>query len=682
MALGRRNDATDNRSSSEGSEEGERTDTSDDYSDQDSYELGNHNARPTSTQSPSSEESETTVSLNEEAEQEGIDKEAHLVNLNKFLHKGDWTLVKYLLELHPEALTKKLSLYGDRALHIAAISGHVKIVEELVNMISKKDLLLKNNFGETALSIAAGGGIVKIAKPLVRKNFSLLRVTNIPGLIPVVVAAKFGHIEMVRYLYCMTPEKELDPKRGKQGVKLLTTCIVAQIYDVALDLVQKFPDLAITVLKEPPGGTLNTLATRHTAFPSGTHLSFWQRWIYLCIPIRSHGAPNCSDIEAYSGRSTDQENSIIRGLRHSYEVAWDVLKFVVPCTKTIYEIKLKHAQVLELLSCISCQISALSHSQIENSELFQAIFNAVKHGVVEFVEEMLIAYPDIIWVLDEDSRNIFLYAVLQRREKIFNLLHKMGPKRNMIATSLDKDDNSILHHAAMLSPSSHLDRISGAALKMQRELQWFQEVEKVVQPMYREMQNKKGQTARSLFISEHEKMKEEGEKWMKETSQSCTVVAALVATVMFTAIFTVPGGFDEQTGKPLYLYKDSLMIFIVSDALSMFSSASSVLMFLGILKSRYTEDEFLVSLPRKLIIGVATLFFSIASMMVTFGTTIHIFLSHRISWITIPVLLLCCIPVMILVFPQVPLLYEIFHSTHGPGIFEGQKRRKKKKSMR
>ncbi|XP_052203864.1 protein ACCELERATED CELL DEATH 6-like [Diospyros lotus] len=682
MALGSRNDATNNRSSSEGSEEGERTDTSDDYSDQDSYEPGNHNAQPTSTQSPN-EESETTVSLNEEAEQEGIDKEMHLMNLNKFLQKGDWTHVKYLLELYPDALTKKISLYGDTTLHIAAISGHVKIVEELVTMTSAKDLLLKNNFGETALSLAACGGIVKVAKPLVRKNIALLRVRNINNHIPVVVAAQFGHIEMVRYLYYMTLEEELDPKRSKQGAKLLTTCIVAQIYDVALDLVRKFPDLSITILEEPPGGTLNTLATRHSAFPSGTQLSFWQRCIYLCMPIRSHGAPNnCSDIEADTGRSTNQENSIIRELRHLYEVAWDVLKFAVPCTKTIHEIKLKHAQVLELLSCISCQISALSHSQIEKSELFQAIFNAVKHGIVEFVEEMLKAYPDIIWVLDGDSRNIFLYAVLQRREKIFNLLHKTGPKKNMIATSLDKDGNSILHHAAMLSPSSHLDGISGAALKMQRELQWFQEVEKVVQPMYREKQNNAGKTSRSLFTSQHKRMRKEGEKWMKETSTSCTVVAALVATVMFTAIFSVPGGFDEKTGKPLYLYKDSLMIFIVSDSLSMFSSASSVLMFLGILKSRYTEDEFLVSLPRKLIIGIATLFFSIASMMVTFGTTIYIFLSHRISWISIPVLLLCCVLVMILVFPQVPLLYGIFRSTHGPGIFEGQKRRKKKKRMR
>ncbi|GMP88071.1 hypothetical protein CsSME_00040188 [Camellia sinensis var. sinensis] len=161
---------------------------------------------------------------------------------------------------------------------------------------------------------------------------------------------------------------------------------------------------------------------------------------------------------------------------------------------------------------------------------------------------------------------------------------------------------------------------------------------------------------------------------MKETSTSCTVVAALIATVMFTAIFTVPGGYDGTTGNPLYLHQNSFMVFIVSDALSLFTSSSSVLLFLGILKSRYTEDEFLMSLPRKLIMGIASLFFSIATMMLTFGTTIFISLHDRLSWISIPIILLSSIPVMVFVFPQVPLLYEIFVSTYGPGIFKKPKK--------
>ncbi|GMP88070.1 hypothetical protein CsSME_00040188 [Camellia sinensis var. sinensis] len=393
------------------------------------------------------------------------------------------------------------------------------------------------------------------------------------------------------------------------------------------------------------------------------------------MPVHSSRVSNIHrDIEAYPGIHTYHENIIKRALRHSYGLVWDLLKLLVPYIKHIYVIKLKHAQVLELLDCISQHISALNHSQIKDTELFQAVFNAIKHGNVEFVEEILTAYPDIIWIVDEDMRNIFLYAVLQRQEKIFTLLHKMGPKKNIIATSLDKDSNTILHHAAMLSPSSHLDGISGAALQMQRELQWFEEVEKVVQPMYREIQNNYGKTARALFTSEHKNLRRAGEKWMKETSTSCTVVAALIATVMFTAIFTVPGGYDGTTGNPLYLHQNSFMVFIVSDALSLFTSSSSVLLFLGILKSRYTEDEFLMSLPRKLIMGIASLFFSIATMMLTFGTTIFISLHDRLSWISIPIILLSSIPVMVFVFPQVPLLYEIFVSTYGPGIFKKPKK--------
>ncbi|CAL5426150.1 unnamed protein product [Camellia sinensis] len=573
-------------------------------------------------------------------EEEGSEEEMYLMILFKLVHKGDWGQIKHFLELHPDALSAKISSYGETALHIAALSGHVKIVEELVNMTSVEDLKLINDYGETALSLAAGGGITRVAKPLVRKNHDLLGIKNINGVIPVVVAAQFGHTDMVHFLYYMTQEEDLDPETSSQ--------------DIALDLVLWFPELATAVLEGHTGGTLNTLATRNSAFPSRTQLVCWKKWIYSynpnfefnsdkrekitnfmlngSMPVHSSRVSNIHrDIEAYPGIHTYHENIIKQALRHSYGLVWDLLKLLVPYIKHIYVIKLKHAQVLELLDCISQHISALNHSQIKDTELFQAVFNAIKHGNVEFVEEILTAYPDIVWILDKDERNIFLYAVLQRQEKIFTLLHKMGPKKNLIATSLDKNGNTILHHAAMLSPSSHLDGISGAALQMQRELQWFEEVEKVVQPMYREIQNNDGKTARALFTSEHKKLRREGEKWMKETSTSCTVVAALIATVMFTAVFTVPGGYNGTTGNPLYLHQNSFMVFIVSDALSLFTSSSSVLLFLGILKSRYTEDEFLMSLPRKLIM------------------------------------------VMVFVFPQVPLLYEIFVSTYGTGIFKKPK---------
>ncbi|CAI0554851.1 unnamed protein product [Linum tenue] len=162
---------------------------------------------------------------------------------------------------------------------------------------------------------------------------------------------------------------------------------------------------------------------------------------------------------------------------------------------------------------------------------------------------------------------------------------------------------------------------------------------------------------------------------MKETATSCTVVAALIATIMFSALFTLPGGFDQYTGLPIFLHRSSFIAYIVSDAVSLFSSTSSMLMFLGMLTSRYREEDFLRSLPMKLIIGLSTLFFSMATMMMTFGVALMIFLKERFDWVSFPIMLLASVPVTLFALLQFPLLVDIFLSTYGPGIFDKPNKR-------
>ena len=147
-------------------------------------------------------------------------------------------------------------------------------------------------------------------------------------------------------------------------------------------------------------------------------------------------------------------------------------------------------------------------------------------------------------------------------------------------------------------------------------------MESIVPPKVHACLNKEDLTPRELFTKNHKDMRKDGEQWMKDTASSCTVVGALIITIMFAAIFTVPGGNDENNGFPIFLNKKLFIVFIVSDALSLFSSSTSVLMFLGILTSRYAEKDFLESLPRKMIIGLSTLFFSIAAMMTAFSAAL------------------------------------------------------------
>lgn len=229
---------------------------------------------------------------------------------------------------------------------------------------------------------------------------------------------------------------------------------------------------------------------------------------------------------------------------------------------------------------------------------------------------------------------------------------------------------------AKLAPSSQLNRISGAVLQMQRELQWFKGIENMLPEEYKFMINNSGDTAQMIFTEEHKKLVEKGEKWLKETSGSCMVVAALIATVAFAAAFTVPGGSisdsdSNNNGIPIFLEKNSFALFIVADALALFYSITSVLMFLAILASRYAEEDFLKSLPQKLIIGLATLFLSMATILIAFGAALSIVVGNRFPWDPIPITILSCIPVILFIWLMFPLFVEMVWSTYKPRMFPG-----------
>ncbi|XVF82787.1 hypothetical protein PTKIN_Ptkin16aG0077600 [Pterospermum kingtungense] len=195
------------------------------------------------------------------------------------------------------------------------------------------------------------------------------------------------------------------------------------------------------------------------------------------------------------------------------------------------------------------------------------------------------------------------------------------------------------------------------------------EVESIVPPAYKEYRNQAGETPYETFDRSHADLLKRGEQWMKDIAQSSTIVGTLIITIMFAALFTVPGGNNQDTGFPLLLKKKLFKLFIISDAIALFASSTSVLMFVGILSSRYSKDDFLTSLPTKLIIGLSALFISIAAMMVAFCSTVIIMVKGQLE-IVIPIVLLAAIPVGLFVWLQFPLLVSTFISTYRPGIFD------------
>ena len=75
------------------------------------------------------------------------------------------------------------------------------------------------------------------------------------------------------------------------------------------------------------------------------------------------------------------------------------------------------------------------------------------------------------------------------------------------------------------------------------------------------------------------------------------LVAMLIATIVFTIAFTVPGGYDNNTGAPILQNKKLFLVFPISEAVATLASLISVLTFLSVLTSCYSDNDFLMTLP-------------------------------------------------------------------------------------
>lgn len=179
-----------------------------------------------------------------------------------------------------------------------------------------------------------------------------------------------------------------------------------------------------------------------------------------------------------------------------------------------------------------------------------------------------------------------------------------------------------------------------------------------------EKKNSAGVTPRQLFTEEHKELLKNGESWMRRTAESCMVVSTLIATGVFSAAFSVPGGSNDNTGSPNYMEKPAFLVFALSDAMALISSSTSILIFLSILISRYAEDDFLTSLPLKLISGLVALFISIISMMVSFSSAFYITYYHGLNWVPKFISVLAFVPIPLFLFLQYPLWSDIVYSAY------------------
>nr|XP_043623989.1 uncharacterized protein LOC122595642 [Erigeron canadensis] len=632
------------------------------------------------------------------------------VPLYKASVRSDWRSAKAIFDKHPWYVRYSITERNDTALHMAVSGKRSKKVEafvkNLVDFMEKDDLALINKSKNTALYVAAANGTIAMVKCMVEKNTALLTIPGSGGRLPVYVAALSGNYEMVKYLYEQATKLNDNTFTSRQIRLLFQECVQANMFDIALKIVEDHPEVADN------GIVLEALARKPDAF-SGKKSNIVRRSINLAfLPesdsealqllrivwgnIAKKPKAEIDDIL----RGTSHHKSTDRRINQNHKIDSGNVDQVLQLQKLISEhianmnvethyimkgqqASAKEGQALKLQELIfehTTKMLVKSQNLIrepvvtilsnQNEKPWMAsssdvMFVATEKGNTEFVIELIRQYHDLINKVNENNQTIFHVAVRHRREGIYNLMYEIGSVKDLITFRKDENGNNMLHLAGLCAQKSRLEDVSGAALQMQRELLWFKEVESMMRPSYREQKNKDGLTPHKLFTKEHATLITEGEKWMKETANQCMVVAALIATIVFAAAFTVPGGYDQNDGLPIYYRERSFKVFVVTDAISLFLSSASILTFLSILTSRYAERDFVESLPKKLMLGLATLFLSITTMMIAFSFSFVVLYQKEVKWMPIFICAFAFLPVLLYVALQYHLLVDVFRSTYG-----------------
>ncbi|RXH68190.1 hypothetical protein DVH24_028337 [Malus domestica] len=198
----------------------------------------------------------------------------------KYVKSDDWDNAIKFLRQHPQAASARMTDWPyTTALHYAIRKRcSVRIIQQLVDLMANALLETADSFG-SALDCLINDcpEWVEAAECIVKKNLNI--VTSVPSnRVPLVLVAQ-GTAKgerLARFLYSLTPHEQLNVS---QAAHLISLGFHLQRLDIAWDLIQRYPKLAITkdLDKNIP---LVTLASNGSAFKSGSRLNLWENLIY------------------------------------------------------------------------------------------------------------------------------------------------------------------------------------------------------------------------------------------------------------------------------------------------------------------------------------------------------------------------------------------------------------------
>ncbi|WJX37775.1 hypothetical protein P8452_25506 [Trifolium repens] len=580
-------------------------------------------------------------------------------------------------------------------------------------------LRMWNERGGTPLHIAALRGFTSMCKYIIGKNGerkNLVRIENKYGETPLLWAVLGHRKKTFVYLYQFAKE-DVNTVMDNNGTTILHYAIRRDMFGLANIITHCYTN-SISFMKDKYGVTpLEVLATRTSAFKSGNPLSWWQQILYYCYPFTPEDpATKLKSIEkivkrdglsfhywllkefmknpynSYGGGGDEaalntehaKEIQNIKGTRkndinkeHENEIedikgtlkegesqntteASGIAKMMQELISKLPITSDKKGILLEAVKIIETKSSEEKVDIMDTPYLV-----AAKHGIVEITSALESEMKSVIHERNSYNENALLLAVKYRQPQVVEGLKKSLSKNKKIFQSLclkvDNNLNTMLHLAAYTSLNKETTwRISGPAMQMMLDIKWYKYIKGIVPEYFEHRINKDKKTPGEVFKEEHKELLKESTEWMKNTAESCSVVAALIAGLSFATSGSVPGG-NKDTGKPALEGQPAFEGFAISSLIGLYFSGTALIMFLSILTSRKQIEDFKTNLPAKLLGGLSFLFISIVAMFISFCAGHFFVLTDKYGKhdILVELYIVFSLPVIYYAVVQLPLYFDL-----------------------
>ncbi|KAK7343268.1 hypothetical protein VNO77_11884 [Canavalia gladiata] len=255
-----------------------------------------------------------------------------------------------------------------------------------------------------------------------------------------------------------------------------------------------------------------------------------------------------------------------------------------------------------------------------------ALHMAVKGQSCDVVKLLLEADAAIVMLPDKFGNTALHVATRKKRVEIVNELLLL-PDTNVNA--LTRDHKTALDIAENLPLSEEASAIKEClsqygALRANELNQPRDELRKTVTQIKKDVHTQLEQTKRTNknvhnISKELRKLHREG---INNATNSVTVVAVLFATVAFAAIFTVPGG-DNDDGSAVVAAYAAFKIFFIFNAIALFTSLAVVVVQITLVRGETKAEKRVVEVINKLmwLASVCTSVAFIASSYIVVGRT-------------------------------------------------------------